>query len=277
MVRWICRIQNVVGDLVTACCEMLYPPRCVFCSADLSESERVWLLCRHCLAALGPEAWHGCRRCGCDVVSNPGLVGAGDCRNYRASENATVAIDAPDRCESCRNAALWFDTVVPLGDYDAGLRDAVLRMKHVSHDALTTTIGRLLAERRREHLAEAGADVIVPIPMFWRRRLRRGKNSPDTLAKCLGRSLGIPVRPSILVRCRNTSPQASLTPSRRFENVRGAFRVRRPASVTGTRVLLVDDVLTTGATCSEAAKTLKKAGATMVAVAVVARAQGRLQ
>jgi len=80
------------------------------------------------------------------------------------------------------------------------------------------------------------------------------------------------VRRSVLVRCRNTLPQASLAPSRRFENVRGAFHVRRPGAVRGARVLLVDDVLTTGATCSEAAKMLKEAGAAMVAVAVVARA-----
>jgi ComF family protein len=271
MVHWTCRIRNAVGDLVAACCEMLYPPHCVFCSADLSDSDRVWLLCGNCLAKLGPVVWHGCRRCGSEVVTGPG-----DCPDFHASGNGTVAVDAPDRCESCRNTALWFDSVVPLGNYDAGLRDVVLRMKHISHDALTTATGRLLAERRQEHLAEARADVIVPIPMHWGRRLRRGKNSPDTLARCLARSLGTPVQASILVRRRNTLPQASLTPSRRFENVRGAFRVRRPAAVQGARILLVDDVLTTGATCSEAAKMLKKAGATTVAVAVVARARGHL-
>ena len=85
------------------------------------------------------------------------------------------------------------------------------------------------------------------------------------------------MRTTILVRRRNTLPQASLAPSRRFENVRGAFRVRRPETVKGARVLLVDDVLTTGATCSEAANVLKQAGVAMVAVAVIARAEGGLQ
>lgn len=83
------------------------------------------------------------------------------------------------------------------------------------------------------------------------------------------------MRRQILIRQRNTLPQARLPPSRRFANVRGAFRIRRPDAVRGARVLLVDDVLTTGATCSEAAKMLKQAGAASVAVAVVARAQGR--
>ncbi len=148
-------------------------------------------------------------------------------------------------------------------------------MKTPKHDALSNAMGRLLAEQRREQLAEVRAEVVVPIPMFWGRRLRRGKNCPELLAGCLARSLQIPARPTVLVRHRNTRPQSELSPSQRFKNIRGAFRVRRPEAVRGVRVLLVDDVLTTGATCSEAARMLKEAGAVMVAVAVVARAQGR--
>ena len=136
-------------------------------------------------------------------------------------------------------------------------------------------MGRLLAQRRRDRLLELQADVVIPIPMFWARWLHRGTNNPEVLASCLGKSLGIPVRRRILVRHRNTLPQADLPPSRRFQNVRGAFRVRRGATLKDARVLLVDDVLTTGATCSEAAKMLKRAGAAWVGVAVVARAQGK--
>jgi ComF family protein len=171
---------------------------------------------------------------------------------------------------------LKFDAVIPLGGYHAGLRDAILRMKRPAHDALSAAIGRLLAARRRDDLAAISADVILPIPMFWRRRLARGKNSPELLANCLAKSLGVPMRRRVLVRLRNTPPQAGLPPSRRFENVRGAFRMRHPEAVKDARILLVDDVLTTGATCSEAAKTLKQAGAAMVAVAVAARAEGGL-
>jgi ComF family protein len=115
----------------------------------------------------------------------------------------------------------------------------------------------------------------VPIPMHWTRRIGRGINNPDVLAQCLAKSLGIPLRRDILVRRVNTTPQAALPPSKRFENLHGAFRVRRPQAADGARVLLVDDVLTTGATCSEAAKMLKRAGAAAVFVAVVARAQGK--
>ena len=181
----------------------------------------------------------------------------------------------PGHCPLCQKTTLRFDTVIPLGAYDAELREAVLRMKRPAHDRLSLAMGRLLVAQRREQLVGLGPDLIVPIPMFWWRRLGRGKNSPDVLASCLAKSLGVPMRRRALVRRRNTQPQAGLPPSRRFLNMQGAFRVRRPKAVKDARVLLVDDVLTTGATCSEAAKMLKQAGAAMVAVAVVARAHGR--
>ena len=244
-----------IRGLWMAGCGLLFPPRCVYCGDELlgCTLKGHWdlPLCSPCLAGFGPVDWHGCGRCGGEVPDGQ---------------------PAPDGCPRCEKTPLRFDTVITLGRYHAGLREAVLRMKRPAHDPLSSALGRLLAERRGGHLAEVRAEVIVPIPMFWRRRLGRGKNSPEVLAGCLGRSLGVPVRRGVLVRCRNTLPQASLAPSRRFENVRGAFRVRRPGAVRGARVLLVDDVLTTGATCSEAAKMLKEAGAAMVAVAVVARA-----
>ena len=255
MIRWVRRFRNGMGSLAWTCCDLLFPPVCVYCDADLADRREEWRLCAGCLAKFGPATWQGCNRCG-------GEVPDGD--------------PASDRCESCRNASLQFDSVIPLGAYHSGLREAVLRMKRPLHDALSVAMGRLLADRRRERLTGVRADVIVPIPMFWRRRWGRGKNSPELLASCLAKSLEVPLRTTILVRRRNTLPQAGLAPRRRFENVRGAFLVRRPDAVKDARVLLVDDVLTTGATCSEAAKMLKQAGAAMVAVAVVARAQGHL-
>ena len=253
MFRWACRWKEAVAGLTQAGCGLLFPPRCASCEVDLAEDHEQSLLCAECLARLGPETWFGCRRCG-------GAVDAGE--------------GQPAHCPLCKNVPLRFDAAVTLGSYHAGLRAVILCMKRPAHDGLSTAMGRLMARRRRHELESIRADVVVPIPMFWTRRLGRGTNSPELLAGCLGSALNIPVRRRLLVRCRNTLPQAELPPSQRFRNMRGAFRVRRGAGVENARVLLVDDVLTTGATCSEAAKMLKQAGASMVAVAVVARAQG---
>jgi len=146
-------------------------------------------------------------------------------------------------------------------------------MKQPSHDALSAAMGRLLAARREERFAALKIDLVVPIPMYWMRLLRRGTNSPEVLSRCLGQHLGVPVC-RLLSRRRNTLPQADLSPRERFHNVRGAFRVKGRCRLQGRRILLVDDILTTGATCSEAAAVLKEAGAEMVVAAVIARAQG---
>jgi ComF family protein len=216
-------------------------------------------LCMDCMERLGPERWRGCPRCAGQLVPEPG------------NENCDFL---PDGCPRCRKAKLKFDAAVALGSYHAGLRNIILRMKKPAHDALSIAMARLLVQRRGQQLADLRAELVVPIPMFWIRRLRRGVNSANTLARFLAKSLALPLRLNVLVRRRNTQPQASLSPTRRFLNVRGAFRVRSPHVIKNARILLIDDVLTTGATCSEAAGTLLQAGAASVAVAVIARAEG---
>jgi ComF family protein len=232
---------------------LVFPPRCAWCEADLGPGQDDVLLCADCRPLLGPESWPGCPRCGA-IDSADG--------------------EPPGRCRLCRGTPLRFDTVITLGGYYSELRKVVLRMKRPSGESLSVAMGRLLALRRGRELAEVRAELIVPVPMYWARRLGRGTNSAEILAACLGRCLGVGVGRRVLSRRRNTLAQANLSPRERFRNVRGAFRVRAGYDLEGLRVLLVDDILTSGATCSEAAKMLKQAGAAKVAAAVVARAQG---
>jgi len=125
---------------------------------------------------------------------------------------------------------------------------------------------------RKEGLVKE-QDLLTSVPLHWRRRLRRGFDQAGLLAQRLSRFLQIPLSDRNLRRIRATASQTGLSESKRRENVRGAFRVRRPDEVEGKRVLLVDDVMTTGATASECARTLLSAGAKDVSVLVVARAQ----
>ena len=232
---------------------LLFPPRCACCGIELSSVEDELLLCSGCRGALGPEDWAYCLRCGAPAPPDR---------------------PAPESCEMCQNVRLEFDTVVSLGSYRSELRKAVLRMKHHSGELLSAALGRLYCHRRGADAAALSPDFVVPVPMFWARRLKRGTNSPDILAGCLARHLSVPLVQGMLVRRRNTSPQPSVKPRQRFSNVRGAFRLRAGYDLDGLRVVLVDDILTTGATASEVAGLLKRAGASMVAAAVLARGTG---
>jgi ComF family protein len=166
-----------------------------------------------------------------------------------------------------------FDSVVVFGSYAEGLRHTVLLMKRGAREPLSLAIGRWLAARLESDLRQRSIDFIVPVPMFWRRRLWRGTNNPDLLAEALSDRLGVPFDPRCLVRVRSTPQQNMVPPSERHANVRGAFRLRGGRDVTDKTLLVVDDVLTTGATCNETAKVLKEAGAKAVHVCVVARAK----
>ena len=131
--------------------DLLFPPQCLHCEAELPPEHGPMLLCKHCCLLLGPESWPGCRRCG-------------------LLEAAEVEL-APTDCDACRKARLQFDGVIPLGAYDGELRDAVLKTKRLFHENFSIALGHLLAQRRKGELADFRPDLIIPIPMYWRRRL----------------------------------------------------------------------------------------------------------
>jgi len=160
---------------------------------------------------------------------------------------------------------------VRLGPYEGRLRDAVLRMKSASGEGLAETMGQTFWEAACPRLREFGVGVVVPVPLHWRRRWSRGHNQSEAVARELAAGLGVPFEPRALRRVRHTPQQAQPSASARRENVKGAFRANRTASVAGRTVLLVDDVMTTGSTAAEAARTLRAAGAGRVVVAVLAR------
>lgn len=167
------------------------------------------------------------------------------------------------------------DGIAAGGVYKGLLREVILRMKQRGHMPLTQAIAHLFACRLRETVSRWKPTLVVPVPMHWLRRWVRGVNNPDILAQALGSALGVPVKDRLVVRYRHTQLQADLSPRARKANVQGAFRIRQIQPVHGARVVLVDDVLTTGATCGELAKLLKQAGASAVWAVVLARTQVR--
>jgi ComF family protein len=143
-------------------------------------------------------------------------------------------------------------------------------MKHGAGETLAECVGRLWAGHHADRFRAVGAAVVIPVPLHWWRRLRRGYNQAERLTAAIARQLGIDHRPGWLCRTRQTASQAQLPESTRRTNVRGAFRTSCSARLAGLSVLLVDDVLTTGSTASEAARALREGGAAAVHVAVLA-------
>jgi ComF family protein len=250
-------VVNVLRDLARGLLHLLYPGVCGGCGCLLPPEQDDF--CPACRATLTADPDTTCPRCA-------GTVGP-----YS---------HLPGTCPACRNASFHFAKVLRLGPYkntdgrETLLAQVILRLKHASGEGLAEAVGLLWAEHAEQRLRAAGATVVVPVPLHWRRHWRRGYNQSEALARALAARPGLPCRPRWLRRIRDTPHQAWQPPSARPGNVRDAFRARPRTPLAGETVLLVDDVMTTGSTASEAARALRQAGAARVVAAVLARAQG---
>ena len=168
------------------------------------------------------------------------------------------------RCDACRARRPHIDAGRALGDYDGSLRAIVHALKYDGRRSIARPLGELM--RRHGGPLLQGTDMIVPVPLHWCRRWRRGFNQAEDLA----RVLGLPVA-CVLRRRRATRTQTGLSADQRAQNVRGAFILRRQESVHGLSVVLVDDVSTTGATLEGCARVLKEGGAREVRTLTAAR------
>jgi ComF family protein len=226
--------------------QLLYPATCWACGRLLPEPAP---FCADCRQALTGDTSPTCPRC---------------------SSTVGPFADVRGGCPRCRYLSYAFEGVQRLGPYEGLLKEVILRLKHAAGEGLAEVVGALWAEHAGPRLRAAGAEVIIPVPLHWLRRLHRGYNQSEALARALAAGLRLPCRPGWLRRTRATPKQTAHAPSARPENVRRAFRASRWADLKGKAVLLVDDVLTTGSTCSEAARALRQAGASRVVVAVLA-------
>lgn len=181
-------------------------------------------------------------------------------------------MDDSGRCRLCRNGLTSFDALYCVGAYEGRLRELIHLFKFEQMRQLERPLGRFL---RTGLPPEVDFDCLVPTPLHWRKRITRGFNQAELLARALSRSKGIPVLPA-LRKTKATVAQSTLSGPERRRNVKGAFRVRNAATVAEKRILLVDDVYTTGATANACAKVLKDAGAKSVAVLTLARADRRV-
>jgi len=235
----------------------VFPAGCLLCEQELTEPGGA-SICPACWENLQPWPGPSCECCGLPF----------------GSLQATDFADS--LCGSCRQGEQDFDVARSYGLYAGNLRKAILQLKFYGREHLGNRLGALLAHSW-DALPELDSPVVVPVPLHPSRRRQRGFDQAELLARGLVQRLrreerGLQLVPDSLRRIRATLPQVGLSGSARRENVSGVFSVARPERVRNRTVVLIDDVMTTGATLSACAKALKQAGASRVLALSLARA-----
>ena len=234
---------------LSASAELIWPRFCLICADRVSVKTPPGSICDACRTTILTDPHPTCPRC---------------------SSTVGPFSDLTSGCLRCRNSKLRFVGAVRLGPYDGRLREAILRIKTADGEPLAETLGELWAETRRTDLLTDAPQVVVPISLHWRRRWSRGYNQSEAVARGVTNVLGLPLRSRVLERTRPTPTQTAQSPTQRWENVRSAFRVKSAADVQGLSVLLIDDVMTTGATADAATAALLQAGAAQVRLGILA-------
>ncbi len=189
------------------------------------------------------------------------------CRACRTPFADDYPLDENELCTVCREGLANFDAAYSFGSYESSLQKLIYVFKYAKVESLAEPLSRFLLQALP---LDANFDLVIPMPMHWLKRWERGFNQAELLAKPVARRYGLPIAGN-LRRTRYTKAQAGLTESARRDNLRGSFGVRRPEQIVGKRVLIIDDVFTTGATLRAAAAVLKTAGAAHVAALTLAR------
>lgn len=246
--------------MATALFATLFPGDCRLCGNPLTNISRL-PVCDQCLSSLTRIEGTVCAICG-ERLTSP----------YTLS-----AEDGGARCGLCRRAQPPYVKAAAYGSYESGLRELVHLLKYDRVRPAAGVLGRMLAEAigdLRPDFAN-GPIVVVPVPLHARKLRQRGFNQSELIArsalKLISAGGAFQLNAPVLERQRETQSQIGLSRHQRRENMRGAFVVAKPDEIAGREVLLVDDVLTTGTTASECARVLRRAGASRVYVATVAR------
>ena len=243
----------MLSSFTLAALDLVFPALCPVCETPLGAGRRD-PLCGTCWEAITRLGVPTCGVCGAAPPSRTPL--------------AAAAPPVVHTCATCAASPPAYDYARSAALYTGELRDALHALKFGGRRALAAPLGDLAAEQCGAALPD-GIDAVIPVPLARERERERGFNQAALLARRIGRRLEVPMRRGWLARIRSTRPQSDLSAAERRANVRGAFRAS--PLVAGRHLLLVDDVLTTGATLEACARALSAAGARRVGALTVAR------
>lgn len=261
--------RSGIKRLLSAALDILFPPRCLVCDMDFPNDVVIpdhklptsylplWgelveqrAFCPKCLREIPFIRGPMCLRCGSPLPHD---------------------LQPESYCGQCIITPPPYESAQSLGRYEGSLHHAINRLKYNNQRTLADPLGHLLSIAAGDRIRPMRIDLILSIPLHTKRLKERGYNQSILIAKALESYTGIPCEFGCLERVRWTVPQVELKRSLREKNVRGAFRVSRPEMIKGKKVLLVDDVLTTGATVNEATKALMNSGTKEVHVLTLGR------
>ncbi len=268
-------LASMPSGFTLAALDLVFPAFCSICEGTLGAG-RQDPLCGRCWGAITRLGPPGCYACGLSSPTRAPFdrspaaehrwVGAAGPSEVGFSERGPAA--PTHLCGACTVDRPEYDYARSAAVYEGALREALHAFKFSGKRALARPLGDLAVEQCVASLLE-GIEAVIAVPLARERERERGFNQAALLAQRIAKRLGVPTRPRWLARVRATRPQSDLPAAERRVNVRGAFRASR--AVAGRHVLVVDDVLTTGATLGECARALRDSGARRVGVLTVAR------
>lgn len=242
-------IKFFIDSLYKATINFAFPQTCPNCDTQIDECQLFCEKCFHQISFIKPPF---CYRCGLPLNSD----------GYHPNDKIL--------CPNCLKKRPTYDLARAVFIYDSFSKTSILKLKYADKMEYAYPFIELMRQAGKELFEKT--DIIMPVPMHWKRQLKRKYNQADLLGRTLSKKIKIPYMAKVLIRSRHTETQENKSFEERNHNVKDAFQVRNPLAIKNKRILLIDDVFTTGATVNNCAKALKKSGAKAVYVLTIAKA-----
>jgi len=242
-----------IHEYLHAFLDLFYSRSCLHCNRNLNHSYELYI-CENCKKEILYVSHPYCIRCG--TTLGPHIIST-----------------PKEGCTVCKGKYLPFNTLTSITHYDGVMKTLIHKFKYAKQKFLSSLLNDIVLTHEKLKEIVPHIDVIVPVPLHWLKKTHRGFNQSELLSRGIQRHFSKPISTNNLCRIKNTASQTQLSKSQRQVNIHNAFFVNAPQSFKGKRILLVDDVLTTGVTASECSKKLKEAGAESVHLLILATAK----